>query len=153
MAQTVTVSIEAENGSRRSHEYFFEDTATISDIQTTMDSLLSALDLAIEGRIASVSLVKPLTLPGGAKTAPNAGANHDDAARFVFVTTSGYTTVKTVSTVSASQFDYTADPVNVNGTQITAWSDKVVNNTDPSVVQTTDYRGDDISTTKSARGI
>jgi hypothetical protein len=152
MAQTVTVQIQSENGSRRTHEYYFEDSATLTEIQTTMDSLLSALDLAIEGAIVGVSLVTPLTIPGVVKSTPNAGANHDNAARFVFNTANGYTTTKTVTTVADSQFDFTANPINPNGASIVVWHDRVVNNTEPSTVQTTDYRGDDISALKSKRG-
>lgn len=153
MAQTVSVQVQADNGSRRSTSFYFSDAATLAEVQASMNRHLADLDAAIDGQIVSASLVTPLSLPGTLKSAPVSGSNHDNQVRYVYTTASGYTTTKTFSTAREADIDFSADPPVPASTEWNTLTTNILNNPDTGTSPTTDYRGDDITAVKSARGI
>lgn len=62
------------------------DTATVAEVQTWFDAVAEEIDNLTEGQITEASLTLPLTLPGGLKGAPVAGAFNERGGLITFDT-------------------------------------------------------------------
>jgi len=78
MATTSIISytIVAESGKQRSLPIYFPATFSITDLQTWLTQDAPLLDAAIGGKIVEANVTLAMTLPGGLKSAPDAGSDN-----------------------------------------------------------------------------
>jgi len=73
LVHTIGVSIQDASGNKKSMAIYVPATLSLATVQTEMNTFLPAIDAAIDGKIVDSAVTIALSLPGGMKTAADAG--------------------------------------------------------------------------------
>jgi hypothetical protein len=149
MAVLVSMSIVTPDG-RKSMDTFLPAATTLAQAQGFITSFAALIDTIVGGVIVDANVSFPLTLPGGIKSTPDAGATVHRGGLFGYDNPSPYKWSQYVPSLSPSLL--LGDAVNVGdtdvGAYITAMESGITVSGTP--VQPTNQYDDDLTTNVSA---
>lgn len=130
----------------------FPDSFTLAEVQGFAAAWLLELDAIIDGAITEAGISVVLTLPGGLAVSPTQYTDVQHGALFAFRTAGNYNTSHRVPTFVPAKFAAGSKNVDTTDSDVIAYVASMNTGIDVAgtMVQPSDYRGDDISVLSKA---
>lgn len=148
-AKEIIITLLDDQGNKNTTSIKLPSTTTEAAVQTFFTSYAALLDAVTDSAIVSASLSTALTVPGGVKSSPTAGANNNSGAMFMFVTDGLFYTRQRIPAFIASKYAANSEEVDQTDADVIALVGAMVDGlagTEPC-----DARDDDIGALTYAR--